>query len=192
VTSIVDQVIELHQAFDASDLPHAFGGALALAWCTQRARGTIDIDLNVFVDTSHSAEVLRSLPEGLQHSDRDLAVLKSGGQVRLQWDGTPIDLFLSTTDFHREVATRARVESFGGLMVPFLSCSDLAVFKVYFNRSRDWVDVEEMLAIGTLDVPRTLAVITTYLGHDDERVGRLANLARQAGEPTIGGIDSGV
>jgi len=32
-------------ALDDADVPHAFGGALALAWCTQRARGTIDIDL---------------------------------------------------------------------------------------------------------------------------------------------------
>ena len=43
-------------ALDDARIPHAFGGALALAWCTQRARGTIDIDVNVFVDRSRTAQ----------------------------------------------------------------------------------------------------------------------------------------
>ena len=45
-TSLADKIVAIHQALDAAQLPHAFGGALALAWCTQRARGTIDIDVN--------------------------------------------------------------------------------------------------------------------------------------------------
>ena len=47
---LVDKILALHAALDDAEIPHAFGGALALAWCTERARGTIDIDLNVFVD----------------------------------------------------------------------------------------------------------------------------------------------
>ena len=39
-----------------SDLPHAFGGALALAYYAE-PRATIDIDLNVFVPTDRFAEV---------------------------------------------------------------------------------------------------------------------------------------
>ena len=50
--------------------PHAFGGALALAWCTERARGTIDIDLNVFVDGSRAREVLAALPGGVRVDGR--------------------------------------------------------------------------------------------------------------------------
>ena len=44
------KIVALHRALERAQLPHAFGGALALAWCTQRARGTIDIDVNVFVN----------------------------------------------------------------------------------------------------------------------------------------------
>ena len=54
VTTLVDKIVALHESLDAAEIPHAFGGALALAWCTQRARGTIDIDVNVFVDRSRT------------------------------------------------------------------------------------------------------------------------------------------
>jgi hypothetical protein len=30
--SLADKIVAVHRALDAADLPHAFGGALALAW----------------------------------------------------------------------------------------------------------------------------------------------------------------
>ena len=48
--------------------------------------------------------------------------------------------------------------------VPFLDCSDLAVFKAFFNRSKDWVDLAVMLYDGTLDADRVIGVLTEYLG----------------------------
>jgi hypothetical protein len=173
MTSIVVQVTELHRVLADRGISHAFGGALALAWCTQRARGTIDIDINVFVEPSEGAAVLDALPAGVTHSKRDLAELLSDGQVRLKWDGTPVDLFLSTTAFHREVESRLRVERFAEADIPFLSCDDLAVFKAFFNRSRDWVDLEEMHAAGTIDVAQVVTVLSTYLGPTDDRIARL-------------------
>jgi hypothetical protein len=177
VTGIPEKVVALHQALDAAEVPHAFGGALALAWCTERARGTIDIDLNVFVDAAHAGDVLAALPDGIAWSDADLLTLARDGQTRLWWDGTPVDVFLSTTDFHDQVANRSRWESFAGAEVPFLACSDLAVFKAFFNRTRDWADLEEMAALGTLDVDRVVGVLIRYLGPRDERIRRLQRLA---------------
>ena len=52
----------VHRALDNAALPHAFGGALALAWCTQRARGTIYIDVNVFVPVARVGDLLAALP----------------------------------------------------------------------------------------------------------------------------------
>jgi hypothetical protein len=170
------KIVALHEALHRVDLPHAFGGALALAWCTERARGTIDIDLNVFADQSRSAEVLAALPAGVTWTPDDLAVVERDGQTRLWWEGTPVDLFLSTTEFHQQVASRCRWERFLGLEVPFLSCSDLAVFKASFNRTKDWADLEEMAAVGTLDVDRVVGVLVRYLGSDDERVARVGTL----------------
>ena len=177
MTGLPHKIVALHRALDAADLPHAFGGALALAWCTQRARGTIDIDLNIFVDTSRAAEVLAALPKGVAWTADDLATIERDGQARLWWGTTPVDVFVNTTEFHTQIAQRARVEQFEGADVPFLSCSDLAVFKAFFNRTKDWADLEEMSAAGTLDGDRVVGVLTRYLGPDDERITRLQQLA---------------
>ncbi|MFT6517408.1 MAG: hypothetical protein ACJATP_001071, partial [Candidatus Azotimanducaceae bacterium] len=62
MTSLTDKIVTLHEALRAADIAHGFGGALALAWCTQRARGTIDIDLNIFIETPQAATILEALP----------------------------------------------------------------------------------------------------------------------------------
>jgi hypothetical protein len=177
------KIVALHEAFEKAALPHAFGGALALAWCTQRARGTIDIDINVFVSADQAETVLESLPGEIAAEPRQERALRRDGQLRLWWDDTPVDLFLSTTDFHGHAATRIRWERFAGTSVPFLSCNDLAVFKAFFNRTRDWADLEEMHAAGTLDVGRVIAVLVQYLGADDERISHLKRLAAPSKSP---------
>ncbi|HUS61229.1 MAG TPA: hypothetical protein VMY34_03465, partial [Acidimicrobiales bacterium] len=63
-----------------------------------------------------------------------------------------MDIFLNIARFHDEVAARVRWEPFGGTDVPFLACEDLAVFKAFFNRTRDWADREAMRDSGALDV----------------------------------------
>lgn len=172
-----EQIVELHRALESAGIGHAFGGALALAWCTERARGTIDIDVNVFVAPEQASVVVAALPAGVAWNADDVALLERDGQVRLWWEGTPVDVFLDTTDFHVAAAGRARVEAFAGAEVPFLGCSDLAVFKAFFNRTKDWADLEEMVANHSLDVERVLGVLVRYLGGDDERVERLRGLA---------------
>jgi len=176
LTGLPAKIVDVDAALAAAGIPHAFGGALALAWCTRRARGTIDIDLNVFVDVGRSAEVFTALPAAIAWTDHDLAAVEADGQVRLWWDGTPVDLFFDTTEFHAEVAGRTRTQQFAGSALPFLSCTDLAVFKAFFNRTRDWADLEEMVEAGTLDVDRVTGVLVRYLGGDDGRVGRLRQL----------------
>jgi hypothetical protein len=178
VSDLVTRIVQVHEALESSGVPHAFGGALALAWCTARARGTIDIDVNVFVPGDEFMRVIDALPKGVKVTKRDLAIFKRDGQVRIWWDKTPLDLFLNTTDYHTEVAERIRWEKFGGTTVPFLSCLDLAVFKAFFNRTKDWADLEEMQAAGTLDVERVRATLVKYMGADDERLSRLHELAR--------------
>lgn len=175
--SLVDRLVALHLALEEADVPHAFGGALALAWCTERARGTVDIDLNVFVPVDGAERTLEVLPQGVTWGPADLAAIRRDGQVRLWWDTTPVDLFWNTTDFHERAAGRARRRAFAGHDVPFLACDDLAVFKAFFDRTRDWADLEEMQAAGTLDADRVIGVLVRHLGGGDHRVARLAELA---------------
>lgn len=174
--SLVDKIVAVHTELEAHGVPHAFGGALALAWCTGAARGTIDIDLNVFLDVDSAGQVLEALPAGVRWSDSDLAAIAADGQVRLWWEATPVDLFMNTTMFHVDARDRCRVEAFAGAQIPFLGCSDLAVFKAFFNRTKDWADIEEMIAAGTLDHERVIGILSVYLGNDDERVSRLLAL----------------
>jgi hypothetical protein len=54
---------------------------------------------------------------------------------------------------------------------------DLAVFKAFYNRTKDWADLEEMQVAGTLDAERVIEIIVRYLGADDERVTALKEIA---------------
>lgn len=174
--SLVDKILATHRALDSESIPHAFGGALALAWCTGTARGTIDIDVNIFCRPDQAVEVFAALPPDVKWGAGDIESVESTGQVRLWWDSTPLDIFMNTTDYHQDVQQRCRVESFVGEDIPFLGCSDLAVFKAFFNRTKDWADIEAMIDAGTLDYERVIGVLTVYLGSDGERISRLLDL----------------
>jgi hypothetical protein len=174
--SLPDKIVALHRALEAAKVGHAFGGALALAWCTRRPRGTSDIDINIFAPPTQTRRVLRALPSEVKWVDDDRDRLRRDGQVRLWWDATPVDLFLSTTSFHRRASRRVRREPFRDETLPFLACDDLAVFKVFFDRSRDWADLEEMITTRSFDVGALRATIAELLGADDARLTRLADL----------------
>jgi len=160
----------------AAAIPHAFGGALALAWCTERARGTIDIDVNVFLGVDHLDEVVGALPHDLTVTATQRSELAGVGQTRLWWGRVPVDVFLDTTDFHRRAALRVHRQHFAGADIAFLGCSDLAVLKAFSDRTKDWADLEEMVAAGTLDVDRVVGMLARYLGPTDHRVSRLLAL----------------
>lgn len=65
---------------------------------------------------------------------------------------------------------------FGRARLPFLSCSDLAV--AFFDRSKDWVDLEEMAAARQLDIPWVADVLGSHLGPDDHRIAPLRGLVQ--------------
>jgi hypothetical protein len=175
--TLSEKIVRLHEALETGDIPHAFGGALALAWCTKRARGTVDIDMNIFTDVGHAASVLSALPNEISWQESDLATVRNEGQVRLWWDNTPIDIFLNTLKLHEQMALRCRWETFAEVSVPFLACTDIAVLKVFFDRTKDWADLEAMNEAGTLNIPNVTATIIEYLGADDTRVTKLTTLA---------------
>ena len=176
MTGLPEKIVSIDRALRDAGIAHAFGGALALAWCTRRARGTIDIDVNVFVPVGRASEVMANLPDGLSWSEADVQRVQSDGQVRLWWDATPVDVFFDTTRFHEEAATRVRLEEFAGSDIPFLSCTDLAVFKAFYNRTQDWADLEQMAEMGTLDIDRLTGVLVNYLGGTDARIERVLSL----------------
>ena len=179
MTSLVDKVVAVSRSLSAAGLPHALGGALALGWCTTRPRGTADVDVNVFVPTERTEDALAGLPEDVASSVRDRQALREEGQARLWWERTPVDVFLSTTAFHDAAAGRAVLHRFAGVDLPFLACDDLAVFKAFFNRTKDWADLEDMHAAGTVDLAVVRSVLVEHLGADDVRLARLDALGER-------------
>lgn len=174
--SLPDKIIELTTALASAGVPHAFGGAIALAYCIPDPRATVDLDINLFLPVAEADSALGALPAGVEHDAESVATIQRGGQVRLWWGETPVDLFFNTTSFHEDAALRVRQEDFGPARLPVLACRDLAVFKAFFDRSRDWVDLEAMALGGTLDVAAAAGVLVEFLGPDDHRVARLVAL----------------
>lgn len=173
MTALATCLLAVHDGLAAAELPHAFGGAIALGYCIAEPRGTHDLDVNVFVAADRADEVVQALPPEITARPSDTDVLRRDGQVRLRWDETPVDLFLDVNDFHLGVAERVRIVPFEGVEIPVLDCVSLAVFKAFFSRGKDWVDIANMVALG-LDVPAVLQWLEELLGPDDEVTKRMA------------------
>ena len=178
--TLAERILALHAALRGHRIPHAFGGAIALAYATEEPRGTRDIDVNVFMPADQAGRALAALPSGIAQAEDTAAVIARDGQVRLWWDGTPIDLFFNYAPIHDEAARHRRSVEFEGTRIPVLGPVELAVFKAVFNRLRDWGDLEEMAAAGTLDVPAVRAALGEMVGEDDERVARLDEVVRRS------------
>ena len=178
MSALGGRIIALHRALVTARVPHAIGGAIALAYCTADPRGTSDIDCNVFVEPSHAAEVFSILPAGVTVTDEDVRLAERDGQVRLWWDATPLDIFFCYHPFHVGAGERARLVPFEGIELPVLECTDLAVFKAFFNRTKDWADIEAMLEVGAVDVAVVRRALVELLGADDPRLSRLDEAVR--------------
>ena len=171
-----ERLVEIHRALAAARIPHAFGGAIALAYWTLDPRGTSDIDVNIFVPATGSSRALDALPEGIEQPPGLAEVIARDGQVRLWWDGTPVDLFFDNLPVHEDAARTRRRVPFQGVEIPVLGPVELAVFKVMFDRTRDWADLEAMAEMGSLDLDAVRATLLTMLAEDDPRFARLEAL----------------
>jgi hypothetical protein len=172
------RLLDIHSSLSKAGLAHAFGGAIALAYCTEEPRGTRDLDVNVFVDPTRAREVFAALPSGVTVSDANILAAESDGQVRVWWQDTPLDVFLDVHSFHIEVARNVRHVTFEGHEIPVLDCTALAIFKVLLDRTKDWGDIEEMIAAEALDVTHALAWVERLLGPESPSGQRLRSLGR--------------
>lgn len=162
-----ERVKQIHASLDQHGIHHAFGGAIALIYAVEHPRLTHDIDLNIAVETSKAATVLRALPHDLPWGEADVESVSRDGQVRLYWEkDLPVDLFFPQHDFHQVVADRTRMVTFDREPLPVISPTDLTVFKTLFNRTRDWADIEAMLEAGTVDTGDALHWVGEILGED--------------------------
>jgi len=174
--TLAQRVVAIHAALP--DIPHAFGGALALAYYAE-PRATIDIDLNLFVPAERFAEVSDPLHRlGAASDDPSVAALvRRDGQARVMWDWTPIDLFFAYDPFHDAAAAGRKIVPFSDGRIPILAPEHLMVCKAVFNRPRDWVDIDSMLSgEADIDVSEVMRWVGRLAGDEDPRYNRIASV----------------
>ena len=179
MSDLVNKLLAIHDALTAAGLAHAFGGAIALAYCTEEPRGTRDLDLNIFTDTTRAEPALAALPPAVSVSAADIDAVVQEGQTRLWWDDTPIDVFLNNHPFHDTVAGRVAWVPLEQREIPVLDCASLVVFKALFNRTRDWADIEAVSERSPADIEKAAATIEEMLGAGDAICHRLAALTNR-------------
>ena len=173
MTTMAEKVVALDRAL--ARVPHAFGGALALAYYAE-PRSTIDIDLNLFVAADRFGQVARPLTKlGADIGGEVAGIVERDGQVRVFWERTPLDLFFSYDPFHEAAAAKRRKVPFGRTKIPILAVEHLLVCKVVFDRPKDWVDIDAVVALDTaVDVAEVLRWVGRVLGDTDPRYDRIA------------------
>ncbi len=174
---LVEKLLAIHRALKQHSLPHAFGGAIALAYCVREPRGTRDLDVNIFVDARRAADVLAALPEGVRVEAEDVEKVIRDGQARLFWEGVPIDIFLNNLPLHEEVANGVLWVDMRGTQIPVLDCASLVIFKSFFARTRDWGDIEEVAVATPKDVDTAVKAVAGLVGEDDPSFKRLAEIS---------------
>lgn len=174
--SLPEKVTLIHHALDGAKIPHAIGGALALAYYAE-PRATIDIDINVFVPTDRWPEICEALaPLGI-NVEVEVENLNRDGQVRIWWDRNPVDLFFSYDPFHDAMQGSARKVPFNQETIAILSPEHLAVCKAMFDRPKDWLDIEQILvATDPLDVKEIEDWLERMVGGGNPRIEKLAEV----------------
>lgn len=175
--SLVEKLHAIHDALTGAGLRHAFGGAIALAYCTEEPRGTRDLDVNIFIPAERARDAVAALPAEVAAPDTAIEQILRDGQTRLWWQDTPVDVFLNNLPVHDEIAAEIRWVPLAGRDVPVLSCEALVLFKAFFDRTKDWADIE---AIGDVDrtiLARAAERVGDLVGEDAEFTKRLRGLA---------------
>jgi hypothetical protein len=174
-----EKVVALERALRDAGIPHAFGGAIALAYYAT-PRGTQDIDVNLFVPASDLDRVLGVLaPLGVDPANQAVRLrTERDEQVRVSWDGTPLDLFFAYDPLHDACRERRRHVAFPGERIAILSAEDLAIFKVLFAREKDWRDLRELLFAqsASFDADYATGWLERILAPDDQRLDRFRSL----------------
>lgn len=177
---LIEKLHAVHDELTAAGLRHAFGGAIALGYCVYEPRGTRDLDVNIFIPAERAEELAGALPQGVKVSPKDIADIARDGQTRLWWETVPVDVFLNNLPVHDDIAAEIRWVPLGGREVPVLSCESLVLFKAFFNRTKDWADIEAIAEVDRGILDRAADRVESLVGAEDEFVSRLRSLAAGA------------
>ncbi|MBU6241950.1 MAG: nucleotidyl transferase AbiEii/AbiGii toxin family protein [Acidobacteria bacterium] len=170
-------MLAIVDALNKAGLQFAFGGALALAYHIENPRATTDIDIDILVEPTDEnvAEIVKVLRGLFEIPDAKANELLVVGQVRFMWDEVPVDVFTHTHEFHHDIAAHVEYVPFEGRTIPILSAMHLAVFKAFFDRPKDWVDIQEMAFLPSFPRQAVIDWLRRLLG-DNYRIRQMESL----------------
>jgi hypothetical protein len=169
------KVVALHEALQTAGLPHAFGGALALAYYAA-PRPTADIDVNVFVPPAEWPRVRAALAPLGAEAERDGP--DEDGELRLRCRHQEVHVFFSIDPLHAAMDGAVRELPCNGTVVPVVSPEHLIVRKAILDREKDWVDIEAILANAEpLDRGEVETWLAGLAGEGDPRLAKFRGAA---------------
>lgn len=124
-SSLSAKIEEVHRRLEEAEVPHAFGGALALGYYAE-PRETKDIDVNVFVPAQVS-------------------------ELKFDWKGTPVHFFFSCDPLHEAMERGVRGVPLGDGTIPLIAPEHLVIRKTFLGRPKDQRDIEQIAATIDLD-----------------------------------------
>lgn len=174
-----EKVLAVQRALVASEIPHAFGGAIALAYYG-KPRTTLDMDVNVFLSIDRGVEAIAALPRPMSEVEVDEESLRRAREIRLPWDRNDVHFFFSADRLHDEMPSAVRSMPFCGATIPVVAPEHLIVRKAMLDRPKDWLDIEAILiATELLDLAEIEGWVRHFAGPDDPRVTKLHQLIRR-------------
>lgn len=184
--SLVDVVTSLIDHLEASNIPYAFGGAIALsAWSEPRA--TTDVDLNLWAQD----EELPGAVTILQRAGVaiELAAAQRGARERGMFAAPHgsyrVDVFVPSVPFYDEALKRRLRVRLADRETWVLSPESLAVFKMLFFRPKDLVDLARLLEVQrpALDVAFVRGWLVDMVGAEDVRIAKWDELTQASPRP---------
>lgn len=167
--------VRLARALDERGTEYAIGGAIALGFWG-RPRGTIDVDLTLFLPKDRPSEVIWVLQEigCVLSATSATQSLREHGFCSVEFASWPVDVFVSSSPFYEKAKSRRRRLYLGRDQVFVLDAESLAVFKMMFFREQDLVDIEQMLRVQGADFDRAWVreQIADIFGSLDLRIKR--------------------
>lgn len=173
--------VKVSECLAAAGVQHAIGGAIAFGFHAE-PRGTLDVDMNVFVAADAPEATLEALAEhGICFDFAEaLEAIKTRGDLFLAHRGCRLDLFFNSIPLQEAASHRTRQIDLLGKRVPILSAEDLVVLKLLFNRHKDIVDIERLMEVSTQGLDRDYIRdwLIQCVGTDDSRVATWDSLVR--------------
>jgi hypothetical protein len=176
----------LADEMERAGIPYAIGGAIAYGFWGA-ARGTSDVDINVFVPHEELDRVFVALRAGGCAVDEQAARAKAADRGEFQAftsERMRIDVFVPSIPFYDEaLRRRVLVANMEGRPGWILSAETIAIFKLMFFRTKDIPDLEQIVINqgDRLDRAFIRASLVDMVGEDDPRVAKWDEIVRVFG-----------